>query len=104
METNTGELHAKTHESQPCRRSARTGSQVQAAQLLDAWVAGDRRRLDHLFNQCREENFIGERQDGREELLQYLALQMKNEPDLFAPRTTKPHLGVWIDTLKHLAE
>jgi hypothetical protein len=78
-------------------------NQAQAAQLLDAWIAGDQRRLDHLFSQFRETDLTGESQDDREELLRCVALQMKRSRSLFESRTAKPHLGVWIDTLTHLS-
>ena len=44
------------------------------------------------------------RDEGQEELLLCLVQQMMDEPNLFAPRSAKLHLGVWIDLLVNLAE
>ena len=103
METNAGEHRSKTPEQRRCGLRTRTANQAQAAQLLDAWIAGDRRRLDQIFSQFRETDLIGEGQGDREELLLCIALQMKSAPSLFEPRIAKPQLGVWIDMLTHLA-
>jgi len=86
----------------PVRR-VKTETQIRAARLLDAWIAGDRRRLDYELSQWHEGDFAAQGEDGREELLLCLVRQMMDEPDLFAPRTAKLHLGVWIDMLAHLA-
>jgi hypothetical protein len=92
----------------PVRR-VKTETQIRAARLLDAWIAGDRHRLDYELSHWREGDFAAqgedgeEGEDGREELLLCLVRQMMDEPDLFAPRTAKLHLGVWIDMLAHLA-
>jgi hypothetical protein len=79
--------------------------QDKALRLLDPWIAGDRRRLEMEMGQWREGVFALNRacDEGREELLLCLVQQMLDEPDLFAPRSEKMQLGVWIDLLMHLA-
>jgi hypothetical protein len=111
VELPSKELHALPNPPATFPRVA-TKTQVLALRLLDAWIAGDRRRLDDELKRCAGLSGgaaqSGEATTGiddeREELLQYLAQQMMDEPDLFAPRTSKLHLGVWIDMLVHLAE
>ena len=76
----------------------RLDTSARAARLLDAWVGGDRGRLDYELSQFRMGDSPMEADD-REDLLCFLARQMMDEPDLFAPRTTKLHLGVWVDML-----
>jgi hypothetical protein len=83
----------------------RTSTQLKAARLLDSWISGDRRGLDHELNDWREGRLIetDPTDEGREDLLRCLVEQMMDEPDLFAPRGEKLHLGVWVDLLVHLA-
>jgi hypothetical protein len=83
----------------------RTSTQLKAGRLLDSWVSGDRRSLEHeLRQECDSEPEDGSPEgEGREELLRCLVDQMREEADLFAPRTEKMHLGVWVDLLVHLA-
>jgi hypothetical protein len=82
--------------------TSRLDTSARAARLLDAWVGGDRGRLDYELSQFRKGDCPIEADD-RDDLLCFLAQQMMDEPDLFAPRTTKLHLGVWVDMLVHLA-
>jgi hypothetical protein len=81
--------------------------EAMAAQLLDPWIAGDRRRLEFEMEKWRDGTLslgrTGADDDGRGELLLCLVQQMMGEPDLFAPRSEKMHLGVWVDLLVHLA-
>ena len=79
-------------------------SRVLAARLLDAWIAGDRRRLCYELSLWREGELAAESGDDRWELLLGIVRQMMGEPDLFAPRQQKLHLGIWFDLLAHLAE
>jgi hypothetical protein len=83
----------------------RTSTQRKAERLLDSWIAGDRRRLDCELQQWRDGKLTEKdpEDEGREELLRCLVEQMMEEPDLFAPRREKMHLGVWVDLLLHLA-
>ncbi|HYA17021.1 MAG TPA: hypothetical protein VEF06_06125 [Bryobacteraceae bacterium] len=83
----------------------RTSTQRKAGRLLDSWIAGDRRRLDDELQQWRDGKLTEKdpEDEGREELLRCLVEQMMEEPDLFAPRSEKMHLGVWVDLLLHLA-
>jgi hypothetical protein len=85
-------------------------SKAHALRLLNPWISGDRRTLEFELNRWREGTFglnservDAESNDGREELLFCLVQQMVDEPDLFAPRDEKMHLGVWVDLLSHLA-
>ncbi len=84
-----------------------TPTRVMAERLLNPWIAGDKRRLESEMAKWREGVFTLQRQDvaedGRGELLLCLVQQMMDEPDLFAPRSEKLHLGVWVDLLVHLA-
>ncbi len=103
MEASTAEIHASGRE--PIRiRQTGEGSQVRAARLLDAWIAGDRQQLDYELGQWRDDDLLSEREDGREELLLCVVRQMMNEPDLYASRTEKLQIGVWLDMLTRLAE
>jgi hypothetical protein len=103
-ELHPRELHERANQPATFPRVA-TKTQVLALRLLDAWIAGDRRRLDDELKCCAGlSDGTTEINDEREELLHYLAQQMMDEPDLFAPRNAKLHLGVWIDMLVHLAE
>lgn len=80
-------------------------TQLKARRLLDSWVSGDRQRLElelRLWQEVRLEPVAAD-DDGREDLLGCLVDQMMGEPDLFAPRAEKLHLGVWVDLLVHLA-
>jgi hypothetical protein len=79
-------------------------SQILAARLLDAWIAGDCRRLNYELRQWNQDDFHVGDEDDRLEVLRSLVQQMAAEPDLFAPRAEKLHLGVWIDLLEHLAK
>jgi hypothetical protein len=86
-------------------RGLRTRSivQAQAAQLREAWIAGDRCRLDRILAHFRETDLIGEGQDEREELLRCVALKMKRAAELPEP-VTKPHHEAWLRMLTHLAD
>ncbi len=67
MEASTAEIH--TNEREPIRiRPAGEGSQIRATRLLDAWIAGDRQRLDYELSQWRDGDLLAEGEDGREEL------------------------------------
>jgi hypothetical protein len=79
-------------------------SQILATRLLDAWIAGDYRRLDYELRPWKQDDFHAGDEDDRLEVLRSLVEQMAAEPDLFAPRAEKLHLGVWIDLLEHLAK
>jgi hypothetical protein len=104
MATSMAVIQGYEHEPIAVRRT-KTGTQIRAARLLDAWIAGDRRRLDYELKRWRSGDVaVSEGIDGRAELLDCLVQQMMDEPDLFAPRTARLHLGVWIDMLVHLAE
>ena len=100
---SVAELDLYQQENTAIQRTG-TETQIRASRLLDAWIAGDRQRLDYELSHWREGDFAMEGDDGREELLLCLVRQMMDEPDLFAPRTAKLHLGVWVDMLVHLAE
>ena len=77
--------------------------QAQAAQLRDAWIAGDRCRLDRILGHFHETDLVGEGQEKREELLRSVALKIKRAADL--PETIlKPHHEVWLRMLTHLAD
>jgi hypothetical protein len=96
-----------TADVQLTQASSNTPTSVMAERLLNPWIAGDRGRLEAEMGKWREGIFTlqpaGSQDDGRAELLLCLVQQMINEPDLFAPRTEKMHLGVWVDLLVHLA-
>ena len=94
METSTAGLYTIQRER----------SRVRAARLLDAWIAGDRRRLDHELSYHVDGDPAQNHEDEREELLLSLMRQMRSEPDLYASRAEKLHLGVWFDILARLAE
>jgi hypothetical protein len=81
-------------------------TRVRAARLLDAWIAGDRQRLNFELSHWREGDLAmnDEGHGGRGELLLCVVRQMMDEPDLYASRTEKLHLGVWLDLLSHLSE
>jgi hypothetical protein len=84
----------------------RDSSRLRAARLLDAWVSGDRRRLTRELSDLAAPGSGcegGETNDGREELLLCVVRQMRSEPDLYASRAEKLHLGVWLDLLAHLS-
>lgn len=85
--------------------SAQASTQLKARRLLDSWVAGDRYRLELELRLWAESRFapVATDGDGREDLLGCLIDQMMGETDLFAPRSEKLHLGVWVDLLVHLA-
>jgi hypothetical protein len=92
-------------------RPVRESSQIRAARLLDAWIAGDRERLDFELSQWRDGDLVmrgspsaSSNDDGRDELLLCVVRQMMSEPDLYASRSERIHLGVWMDMLAHLAE
>jgi hypothetical protein len=95
IELSEGDNMAAEDESQ--------ATHLRAIRLLDPWIAGDRRRLDYEMRQWNEGTFELDGDDGRAELLFCLVQQMIDEPDLFAPRSEKLHLGVWVDLLMHLA-
>jgi hypothetical protein len=95
IEHSEGDIMAPEDESQT--------THLRAVRLLDPWIAGDRRRLDYEMRQWSEGGFELDGDDGRAGLLFCLVQQMMDEPDLFAPRSEKLHLGVWVDLLMHLA-
>ena len=80
-------------------------TQLKARRLLDSWVSGDRQRLELELRlwQAGRRAAVAMDDDGREDLLGCLVDQMTGEPDLFALRSDKLHLGVWVDLLVHLA-
>ena len=82
-----------------------TSTQLKAQRLLDFWVSGDQRRLEAELRHWRDHgiNQAVSNEDGPADLLRCLVSQMMDEPDLFAPRSEKLHLGVWVDLLVHLA-
>jgi hypothetical protein len=98
---NSQEIHAVACTTDRASRT-RTATQLKATRLLDAWVAGDRRALEFELNQWRAIDLGIESGEEREYLLLCLVQQMMDEPDLFAPRSEKLHLGVWVDLLTHL--
>jgi hypothetical protein len=104
MEASAVEIDVNETDRTRIRRYGET-NQVRAASLLDAWIAGDRQRLDYELNEWREGDLAmeGEGDDSREELLLCVVRQMMDEPDLYASRSEKLHLGVWIDILTRLA-
>jgi hypothetical protein len=104
MEVSAVEIDVNESNQTRIRRSETT--QVRAARLLDAWIAGDRLRLDYELSQWREGDLAmdGEGGDSRKELLLCVVRQILDEPDLYASRSEKLPLGVWIDMLTHLAE
>ena len=101
MLTSAGPIRESGSNQMESDQAAQT--QFRASQLLNPWIAGDRRQLDYEMRRWREGNFALDSNDGRAELLSCLVQQMMDEPDLFAPRSEKMHLGVWIDLLMHLA-
>lgn len=103
MEASTAEIQTSGREPILIRQTGES-SQVRAARLLDPWIAGDRQRLDFELSQWRDCDQLAEREDGREELLLCVVRQMMNEPDLYASRTEKLQIGVWLDMLTHLAQ
>ena len=76
--------------------------QAQAGQLLDAWMAGDRCRLDQILCRFSETDLFRDGLDEREELLRSVAKEMRNSRDLFEA-ASKPHLKAWFGMLTHLA-
>jgi hypothetical protein len=98
---NSQEIHVVEYTADRALR-ARTVTQLKATRLLDAWVAGDRRALEYELSQWRAMDLEIEGAEEREHLLFCLVQQMMDEPDLFAPRSEKLHLGVWVDLLTHL--
>lgn len=109
MALSVVEIGRDENEQRTAVGRVRTETQIRAGRLLDAWIAGDRRRLDYELSRCQERDFPArgnedrDCEDGSEELLLCLVQQMMNEPNLFAPRSVNLHLGVWIDLLAHMA-
>jgi len=107
MDASAVEFHMNGPAGQPPVLQARESSRVRAARLLDVWVSGDQQRLIIELTDMANPGTGSEAEEtdkGREELLLCVVRQMMNEPDLYASRAEKLHLGVWLDLLAHLAE
>ncbi|MGA2714384.1 MAG: hypothetical protein ABSG41_14850 [Bryobacteraceae bacterium] len=73
--------------------------------MLDAWLCGDQSRLSQKLEDVRSFRIhsAGIAEQDRLEVLKTMAYQMALSSDLFAPRSSDPRLGSWIDLLDHLA-